>query len=82
MLKFAEKNRRLIMETIKPEPNDLLDRDIKLEIEKMIESSKKIIDICDRISQEFFELESNEAVLKKRKFWRNCRINGLDVKDF
>lgn len=55
------------METIKPEPNDLLDRDIKLEIEKMIESSKKIIDICDRISQEFFELESNEAVLKKKK---------------
>ena len=64
-----------MMDVNKPEPNDLLDRNIKSEIEKMIESSKKIIDICDRISEEISELERNDAILKKRKFRLNCKID-------
>ena len=64
-----------MMDVNKPEPNDLLDRNIKSEIEKMIESSKKIIDICDRISEEISELERNDAILKKRTFILNCKAD-------
>lgn len=63
------------MECHKPEPGNSLDRDIRFEMEKVIESSKKIVDLCDRISELFLDSENNKLCLKKRKIWPYCRTN-------